>query len=157
MLDCFWVLSGVPNLDNYHIVLKSLPSFDQRVYNKPTNSQVAALWVKGEEIGETGKRDIRVHTHSGSSKNIQYYYGCYDLLQYPLMFPFGDLGWYQGIPKKGIRVQTKKQKKTKLQLNLFIQWMSLVKPRKNEFENPKISNFLGFIFFNRPPFLHFLD
>ena len=110
----FRTLSGVPNLDNYHIVLKSIPGLDQRVYNKPTSSQVAALWIEGEDNSQTGKRDIRVHTHSGTSKNIQYYYGCYDPLQYPLMFPFGDLGWHQGIPKKGIKAQTKRLRKKTL-------------------------------------------
>ncbi|XP_071913922.1 uncharacterized protein [Coffea arabica] len=104
-------LREVPNLDNYYIVLKTLPGVDQRVYNRPTTSQVAGLWVEGQENGETGRRDIRVHTHSGASKNIQYYYGCYDPLQYPILFPFGDLGWHQGIPKKGAKVYGRKRKK----------------------------------------------
>ena len=63
-------LREVPNLDNYYIVLKTLPGVDQRVYNRPTTSQVAGLWVEGQENGETGRRHIRVHTHSGASKNI---------------------------------------------------------------------------------------
>ncbi|XP_027177834.1 uncharacterized protein LOC113776981 [Coffea eugenioides] len=104
-------LREIPNLDNYYIVLKTLPGVDQRVYNRPTTSQVAALWVEGQQNGETSRRDIRVHTHSGTSKNIQYYYGCYDPLQYSILFPFGDLGWHQGIPKKEAKVNGRKGKK----------------------------------------------
>lgn len=104
---CFFrALKDVPCLENYQIILKTLPSQDQRVYNKPEVSQVAALWVDGEENGDHGHRNIEVKTHSNQSRKIHYYYGCYDPLQYPLMFPFGELGWHQGILKKG-----EKQKK----------------------------------------------
>ena len=47
----FRTITGVPNLDNHHIVLKTIRGLDQRVYNKPTTSQVAALWVEGENNG----------------------------------------------------------------------------------------------------------
>ena len=30
---------------------------------------------------------------------VNYYYGCYDPLQYPLLFPFGKNGWHCGIQK----------------------------------------------------------
>ena len=70
-------LREVHNLDTYRIVLRTLPSVDQRVFNKPTVSQVAALWVEGEENGETSRRNIQVHTHGGHGHSIEYYYGCY--------------------------------------------------------------------------------
>ena len=38
-------LQDVPNLVDYKIVLKAFVGQDQRVYNKPDVSQVAALWV----------------------------------------------------------------------------------------------------------------
>ncbi|PWA74145.1 hypothetical protein CTI12_AA254970 [Artemisia annua] len=104
----FRSLKDVPQLDNYNIVLKTLPSQDQRVYNKPNISQVAALWVEGVENGEQGRRNIEVKTHSDRSKNIEYYFGCYDALQYPLMFPFGELGWHQGILKKDEKMKKKR-------------------------------------------------
>ncbi len=37
--------------------------------------------------------------HSGSSHRVQCYFGCYDPLQYPLIFPYGDTGWHQGIER----------------------------------------------------------
>lgn len=94
MLKCnpyakfFKSLTQIENIDNYHIVLRSIPNVDQRVFNKPTASQVAALWVDGEENVEKKERDIKIYTHSGLPKKVQYYYGCYDPLQYPLIFPY---------------------------------------------------------------------
>ncbi|KAL4559204.1 hypothetical protein LXL04_031338 [Taraxacum kok-saghyz] len=96
----FKTLKDIPNLDNYKIMLNTMPKQDQRVYNKPEVSQVAAIWIDGEENGEQGPRNIQVKTHSNECKSIEFYYGCYDPLQYPLMFPFGELGWHQGIAKK---------------------------------------------------------
>lgn len=104
-------LCQVSDLDTYHIVLRVIPGINQRVYNKTTVFQVAALWVEGQENRETNRRDIRVYTHGSHSKSIEYYYGCYDPLQYPLMFPFVELSWHGGIPKK--ERKTKEQKKGK--------------------------------------------
>nr|XP_027126011.1 uncharacterized protein LOC113742372 [Coffea arabica] len=111
-------LREVHNLDTYRIVLRTHPGLDQRVFNKPTVSQVAALWVEGEENGETSRRDIRVYTHGGHSHNIQYYYGCYDPLQYPLLLPFGESGWHQGIKKQGKNVHKKKTRKRDAQISI---------------------------------------
>lgn len=44
--------------------------------------------------------EITFQKHDGHSKRICYYYGCYDSLQYPLLFPYGEPGWHQGIKKK---------------------------------------------------------
>ena len=42
---------------------------------------------------------IRVYTNSNRSQLVNYYYGCYDPLQYPLLFPYGQNGWHCGIQK----------------------------------------------------------
>ncbi|GER31933.1 glutamate receptor ionotropic, partial [Striga asiatica] len=83
-------LKDMPNLETYEIVLETLPNVDQRVFNQPQVSQVAALWVEGEDNGELGTRDIIVHSHSGHSHQISYYFGFYDPLQYPIPFPLGE-------------------------------------------------------------------
>nr|KAJ0210749.1 hypothetical protein LSAT_V11C400209270 [Lactuca sativa] len=103
-------LRDVPCFAEYKIILKTIPGQDQQVYNKPDVSQVAALWVEGEDNGEQGQRNIEVKTHSDQSRTVQYYYGCYDPLQYPLMFPFGELGWHQHIPKKTTSQRMKRGK-----------------------------------------------
>lgn len=46
------------------------------------------------------QREIIVRNHDGHSHRIQYYYGCYDPLQYLLLFPEGEPGWHRGISKK---------------------------------------------------------
>ncbi|XP_071901098.1 uncharacterized protein [Coffea arabica] len=99
---CFFrSLRHVPNLESHQIVLKTHCDSDQRVFNKPTVSQVAALWVEGEGAEQTYSRHIQVYTNGGESRRVQYYYGCYDPLQYPLLFPLGETGWQPGIRRSG--------------------------------------------------------
>ncbi|XP_058189253.1 uncharacterized protein LOC131306842 [Rhododendron vialii] len=71
----------------------------ERTAQPPTVSQVAAMWIEDEDATELQKRSIIVQKHDGHSKRISYYYGCYDSLQYPLLFPLGEPGWHQGIKK----------------------------------------------------------
>ena len=47
-----------------------------------------------------------MHAKYGSSHRVQYYYGCFDPLQYPLLFPLGESGWHQGIEKNVQRLKT---------------------------------------------------
>lgn len=65
----------------------------------PTVSQVATIWIEDEDATELQERSIIVQKQDGHSKRISYYYGCYDSLQYPLLFPLGEPGWHQGIKK----------------------------------------------------------
>ncbi|KAG5547752.1 hypothetical protein RHGRI_013442 [Rhododendron griersonianum] len=92
-------LAQIPDLANCNIRLKANPKIPDQTQNPPIASQVAAIWNPDEPDGELAERDIRVHTHDGHSRKIQYYYGCYDPLQYPLLFPLGEPGWHQGIKK----------------------------------------------------------
>ena len=69
----------------------------------PLTSQVAAIWLNHESSIETSIRDIVVHTHSGSNHKVKYYSGCYDPLQYPLLFPYGDIGWHENIERINIK------------------------------------------------------
>jgi hypothetical protein len=111
---CFFKsLKKVPDLDSYQIILKSRFDGDQRVYNKPTVSQVAALWVDSNDNGDASNRHIRVHTRDGQSHSIRYYYGCYDPLQYPLLFPYGEVGWHEGIKKQHLGNPKKRRRRAK--------------------------------------------
>nr|GME10446.1 ATP-dependent DNA helicase pif1-like [Ipomoea batatas] len=89
----FRSLKDIAQTDKFSIILRSDISMDQRTHNMPSASQVAAIWIEDNGDGLDGNRNIRVHAHSGRSQYIQYYYGCYDPLQYPLLFPHGDIGW----------------------------------------------------------------
>ncbi|XP_042942909.1 uncharacterized protein LOC122277096 [Carya illinoinensis] len=95
----FRSLGDLPDLENQIIHIRSDACLDQRVFNAPTSSQVAAIWVENDDEDQLRGRDIFVFNHSGGSHIVQYYFGCYDPLQYPLLFPFGDVGWHQGIER----------------------------------------------------------
>ncbi|XP_060962816.1 uncharacterized protein LOC115724117 isoform X1 [Cannabis sativa] len=91
----------MPDLERQIIHVRSDAGLDQRVFNAPTSSQVAAIWVENDNENQIGMRDIFVYNHSGRQFKVQYYYGCYDSLQYPLLFPYGDNGWHKGIERVG--------------------------------------------------------
>ncbi|XP_027076324.1 uncharacterized protein [Coffea arabica] len=90
-------LRHVNNLEDHRIVLNCNPELDQRVYNLPTSSQVAAIWTESEDEALERNAHIQVYTHSNTSHRIQHYFSCYDTLQYPLLFPHGESGWHHGI------------------------------------------------------------
>ncbi|XP_074300391.1 uncharacterized protein LOC141631649 [Silene latifolia] len=51
------------------------------------------------KVHQPRRHDIVVYARSGVSHRVRHYYGCYDPLQYPLLFPYGDTGWHQCIYK----------------------------------------------------------
>nr|XP_027083804.1 uncharacterized protein LOC113706116 [Coffea arabica] len=95
----FKSLRDIPNLDRYKIILNCYPGLDQRVYNLPSASQVAAIWTEDENETIDRSTHIQVYTHSHTSHRIKHYYGCYDPLQYPILFPRGECGWHHGIKR----------------------------------------------------------
>ncbi|XP_022875798.1 WUSCHEL-related homeobox 8-like [Olea europaea var. sylvestris] len=86
------VENEVSNFDSCCIVLRSDPGLDQRVYNMPSCEQVAAVWVDDDPSASIKTRDILIYGHSNTAHRVNYYYGCYDPLQYPLIFTYGELG-----------------------------------------------------------------
>ena len=94
-------LGDLSNLESRKIRIKCDAGLDQRVYNAPSASQVAAIWVGGDSSSGVTIRDIVVSAHGGDAHRIHYYFGCYDPLQYPLLFPYGETGWHRGIKKFG--------------------------------------------------------
>ncbi|XP_027072018.2 uncharacterized protein [Coffea arabica] len=104
----FRSLREVPHLERHRIVLNSDPGLDQRVYNLPATSQVAAIWTESDDKDLEKNVHIQVYSHSSSSHRIQHYFACYDPLQYPLLFPRGESGWHHGIPKKNVSCPKKR-------------------------------------------------
>lgn len=88
----FRSLRNVPDLNSYQIVLRTDSNNDQGTFNKPNVSQIAALWVERNKSEQGYGRHIRVYTKEGHSQRVKYYYGCYDALQYPLLYAFGETG-----------------------------------------------------------------
>ncbi|KAL5560737.1 hypothetical protein UlMin_036948 [Ulmus minor] len=112
-------LKDIPNLKDHQIVIKSNPDLDQKIYNTPLASQVAAIWLDDNSTTEYTTRHIIVHSYIGFKHKVEYYFGCYDPLQYPLLFPFGEPGWHQGILKVN-----------KTQKELFCQGQDIVNPQR---------------------------
>ncbi|GAA0158473.1 hypothetical protein LIER_38660 [Lithospermum erythrorhizon] len=102
--------SSLDNIKEYHIVIRLDPGLDQKTYNRPTFMEVAGIWIE-DESGETNNKkhwEIKVYTKSGRSRRVKYYYGCYDPLQYMLIFPNGEPGWHCNIPRAGCRINKNK-------------------------------------------------
>nr|GFA69628.1 DNA helicase-like protein [Tanacetum cinerariifolium] len=78
---------------------------DQRLYNRLTTSEVAGIWVKGNENITTYKRSIVVYGRSEDPTHIQPYFASYDPLSYPMLFPNGEAEWHSRIPRKGVDIR----------------------------------------------------
>ena len=95
-------MGQVENISDYHIEFNLDQKLDQRVYNKPLTSEVAAVWIEGSEHRGQFDNSVVLHGKDRSWKGIRSYHGCYDPLSYPLFFPKGELGWHNCIPKVGV-------------------------------------------------------
>lgn len=102
----FRSLGSIPNLGEYKIELNTNIALDQRVYNAPTASQVAAIWVDGSDPRGHFNRSIMVYGISDRPQYIKAYHGCYDPLSYPLFFPNGEVGWNLDLPRVSRRART---------------------------------------------------
>lgn len=103
--ETFRSLGKVENLEEYRVSLNIDIRMDQRVYNRPITSEVAAVWVEGNELRREFDRSIILYGNNNEKYNIKPYYGCYDPLSYPLFFPRGELGWHPQIPKDGVPIE----------------------------------------------------
>ncbi|KAK9666569.1 hypothetical protein RND81_14G194600 [Saponaria officinalis] len=81
------------------IIINRNTVLDQRVYNAPASDEVAVIWSKNTSSCHSESPHILVIGKSNESHRIMHYYGCYDPLQYPLLFPCGECGWNQGLPR----------------------------------------------------------
>jgi hypothetical protein len=90
------------NLEDYRIELNTDQKLDQRRYNLPISSEVAAIWVEGSDLANRFKRSITLYGNNNERYNIQPTQGCYDPLSYPLFFPKGELGWHPNLPKRDV-------------------------------------------------------
>lgn len=95
----FRSLGQAQNLEDYRLILNLDQRLDQRTYNAPITSEVAAVWVEGNERRNTYDKNVILHGNNNEIQGIRSYYGCYDPLSYPLFFPRAELGWHSKIPK----------------------------------------------------------
>ncbi|PWZ27919.1 Cleavage stimulating factor 64 [Zea mays] len=95
-------MGHVDNLDDYRIALNLDQTLNQKTYNAPLTSEVAAVWIEGSEGQGQFNKSVMLHGKDSSRHCIRSYHGCYDALSYPLFFPRGELGWHANIPKVGV-------------------------------------------------------
>ncbi|XP_074318033.1 uncharacterized protein LOC141654817 [Silene latifolia] len=95
----FRSLKELPIDENTQIKLNRNTVLDQRVYNAPTSDEVAVIWTESSSSSESSTPHITVTAKDNKSHRIMHYYGCYDPLQHPLLFPSGECGWVQGLRK----------------------------------------------------------
>ncbi|PNT75908.1 hypothetical protein BRADI_1g41651v3, partial [Brachypodium distachyon] len=95
----FRSLGQAEDLDDYRLILNLDQRLDQRTYNAPITSEVAAVWIKGNQRRNTFDKNVIIHGNNNEIQIIKSYYGCYDPLSYPLFFPRGELGLHSKIPK----------------------------------------------------------
>ncbi|XP_074313505.1 uncharacterized protein LOC141648681 [Silene latifolia] len=95
----FRSLRELPVNKETQILLNKNTTLDQRVYNAPTSDEVAVIWTDNSSSSESSTPYITVTAKDNRAHRIMHYYGCYDPLQYPLLFPSGECGWVQGLRK----------------------------------------------------------
>jgi hypothetical protein len=86
------------NVQDLKLHLISDRQTDGRIYNQPTVSEVAALIVGDVDTAE--ERDIIMHYKDGGLKRIHEFHPAYLSYQYPLIFPYGEDGYRDGILQK---------------------------------------------------------
>jgi hypothetical protein len=97
--DQLRTMGEVEDFSDYHIEFNLDQRLDQRTYNKPLTSEVAAVWIEGSEHRGQFENSVVLHGKDRSWKGIWSYHGCYDPLSYPLFFSRGEFGWHNCIPK----------------------------------------------------------
>ena len=98
-------MGHVEDVEDYHVALNLDQQLDQRTYNVPLTSEVAAVWIEGSELLGQFKHSVLLQGKDRSVHGIRSYHACYDALSYPLFFPRGELGWHSCIPKVGVTMQ----------------------------------------------------
>ncbi|CDY47315.1 BnaAnng08890D [Brassica napus] len=89
------------------IILISGRGTNEKTYNLPTTSEVAALFV-GDFDEEIDARDIIVETKGNKLTRISELHPAYLPLQYPLLFPFGEDGYHIDLHLKRTTTTSKK-------------------------------------------------
>jgi len=74
---------------------------DMRLYNAPIAEEIAAICLEDDEIIQ--ERDILIKRCDNKLERISELNGAYDPLQYPLLFPFGEYGWHDGILRANVQ------------------------------------------------------
>src|ERR1051325_7450667 len=81
---------------DYYLKIHNTHGKDMRIYNAPQAQEIAVL-IDDNELNFSNKRDIIVRQYDRILRRISELHGAYDPLQYPLLFPYREYGWHDGI------------------------------------------------------------
>jgi hypothetical protein len=87
-------------------------------YSLPTTDEIALLIV-GDFTPDSYKRDIIVHDKDHGLRYVSILHPSLMALQYPLLFPYGDLGFHLGIQYTDAHLLEKKTRKTLTMLDYY--------------------------------------
>jgi hypothetical protein len=87
---------------------------DQRRYNEPRHNEVAAIFVSNDGAPPP-ERDVIVHPKDAPLANISHLSANIDPMVYPILFPHGEYGWYNGMQQNPERRTEKRTKISCLQ------------------------------------------
>ncbi|KAK1561203.1 hypothetical protein Q3G72_035465 [Acer saccharum] len=102
------------------------------VYNLPNASEVAALIV-GDLNDTNSNRDVIVDDKSFGLRRISELHPSFMAMQYPLLFQYGEDGFYVGIPyhnNQGKR-KTKRNIRTKYMEHEFLRQRAILTPKND--------------------------
>ena len=88
----YQILKNYDPSSDVQIRLRLLPGHDHRRYNLPSADEVAVILPDNQAGSEP--RDIVLRRTNNSLQRISELHPSYTPLQYPLLFPFGEPGWY---------------------------------------------------------------
>ncbi|KAL6742312.1 hypothetical protein Aduo_015474 [Ancylostoma duodenale] len=79
-------------------IFETAPNLDRRRYNIPAANEIAVVYV-GEDADVPSTRYLAVHHKRTGLQRISDIDGRCDPLTYPLLFPWGRLGWHTELRK----------------------------------------------------------
>nr|CDJ95688.1 Protein of unknown function DUF889 domain containing protein [Haemonchus contortus] len=80
------------------MVFETPSNVDQRRYNAPIANEVAVIYV-GDDGDVPAEHNLAVHLRGGGLRSIRVIDAECDPLTYPLLFPYGELGWHPNLLK----------------------------------------------------------
>ena len=86
---------------NLRIIFRDPNRQSNRTYNRPCANEVGGIMLDDGSV-TTHERDIVIERRGAPfPERISYMHPSYMPMQYPLLFPMGDLGWHNAIPLSG--------------------------------------------------------
>ena len=72
------------------------PLTDRRRYNLPITNDVAAIFCSADGV-PPANQDLIVYPKNDLLHHVSIYHSCLDPMSYPLLFPYGDMGYHKSL------------------------------------------------------------